>query len=78
MPSNKSKTARKAGGSNPHKIKSLNYDARKQEYDRIHEDNLKLFARLSQSKGKLSKREFDKDYKAHKKYMQTMTKAPMI
>ena len=57
---------------------SSNYLSRKNENERILTENLKLFQKLSQATGSVNMRANDKSFQTHKKYLTTITKAPLI
>ena len=60
------------------RILSSNYISRKNENERILTENLKLFQKLSQATGSVNMRANDKSFQTHKKYLTTITKAPLI
>ena len=54
---------------------SLNYFTRKQENDRIFQENMIMFQKLKESKASLRKSDFDEHYIEHRKFLNTMSKA---
>lgn len=65
------KKAKKVGPSK----KSLNYERRKKEFERIERENMAIAQRLFNKQGSISKKKMDEEYKVHKKYKKQIQKA---
>lgn len=48
--------------------KSLNYERRKKEFERIERENMAIAQRLFNKQGSISKKKMDQDYHVHRKY----------
>ena len=57
---------------------SLNYHTRQKENERIYRENMIMFSKLKESKANLRKTEMDEHYHAHRKYLNSMSKAKEI
>lgn len=54
--------------------KSLNYEKRKKEFERIERENMAIAQRLYNKESSISKKKMDKDYDTHKKYRKQIQK----
>lgn len=54
--------------------KSLNYEKRKKEFERIERENMAIAQRLYNKESSISKKKMDKDYNTHKKYKKQIQK----
>ena len=54
--------------------KSLNYEKRKKEFERIERENMAIAQRLYNKESSISKKKMDKDYHTHKKYKKQIQK----
>jgi hypothetical protein len=55
--------------------KSLNYERRKKEFERIERENMAIAQRLFNKQGSISKKKMDEEYKVHRKYKKQIQKA---
>lgn len=55
--------------------KSLNYERRKKEFERIERENMAIAQRLFNKQGSISKKKMDAEYGVHKKYKKQIQKA---
>lgn len=54
--------------------RSLNYERRKKEFERIERENMAIAQRLFNKQGSISKKKMDQDYGVHKKYKKQIQK----
>lgn len=54
--------------------KSLNYERRRKEFERIERENMAIAQRLFNKQGSISKKKMDEDYGVHKKYKKQIQK----
>ena len=64
--------------STPGSKKSLNYERRKKECDRIERENMAIAQRLFNKQGSISKKKMDEEYDTHKKYKKQIQKTESI